>query len=87
MATPNEESREYLQGKIRGLELINDAMFVALTDQMPDLPETINLRVIIAGIMRRAIVNFEASDPELANSPFGNGTRDALAEFELKMFT
>ena len=87
MATPNEKSREYLQGKIRGLELINDALFVALTSQMPDLPESINLRVIIAGIMRRAIVNFEISDPELADSQFGNGARDALVQFELKMFS
>ena len=78
----NQEEKEYLEGQIRGLQIVRDELINALARLMRDLPAEVDFRVRVSTGISNAI------DSELTTkfveTPFGQGVRDEFAESQGK---
>ena len=79
------EERAYLEGKVRGLEAVREALFHALAKTMADLPREIELRILVSNAMEGAIVDI-LDNSKVVESPYGQGVRDAVLESKSKIF-
>jgi hypothetical protein len=76
------DDKEYLKGKIRGLEMVRDVLIDALVGNMPDITADIELRVLLRDSFTR--IATDDLTVRVVETPFGKGVQDALAESGLK---
>ena len=77
--------REYLEGKIRGLEIIRDVLINTIAGLQSDLPNEIDLRIRVSNGIDSVVADF-LEPPRVVETPFGQGARDALLESKSKFF-
>ena len=80
------EEKEYLEGKIRGLEIIRDVLINALAGLQPTLSREIDFRLRVSNSIERMIAEF-SGDPRRISLPFSQGAREALTESKDKFFS
>ena len=68
---------EYLEGKIRGLEVVRNTFFETLAGLQPTLSREIDLRLLIRSALDGGIAQF-TTDARRVDTPFGKGAFDAL---------
>ncbi len=78
----NQEEKEYLEGQIRGLQIVRDELINALARLMRDLPAEVDFRVRVSTGISNAIDSELTT--EFVETPFGQGVCDAFAESQGK---
>ena len=84
MNEPRED--QYFEGRIRGLEIVRNALIRVITGLQPDLPNEVDLRIRVSGAIENVIAEFFTA-PRIIETPFGQGVRDALAESKSEFFS
>ena len=79
------EGKEYLEGKIRGLEMVRDALISSLAKSSGDLPREIELRISVRNGMADAIGDI-LDKSKVVESLYGQGVRDALLQSKSGIF-
>ena len=78
----DSDEKEYLKGKIRGLQIVRDGLIDALAGTMPGIVADIELRVLLQGEITRILT--DEIPPRVVQTPRGKGIKDALAETSSK---
>ena len=79
-----KDSTDYLKGKVEGLERINVGLFEALSRGL-STSDVVDLRVKVVDDINGLIAELDAH-PRFTSHEFGQGVREALAEFSAKLF-
>ena len=82
----NERERiEYLEGKVQGLDRLNQVLVNHIQGFWGDLPTGLEWRIAFRTQLCSLIADLEKSDT--IKTHIAQGQRDALAEFESKFFS
>ena len=79
------ERIKYLEGKVQGLDRLNQVLINHIQNFWPDLPTGLEWRIGFRAELVRLIADLEKSDT--IKTHLAQGQRDALAEFESKFFS
>ena len=79
-----EDSPEYLKGKIAGLDRLCASLFEVISRDLSTTSDVIDLRVQVVNQINDIIAEVN-THPRFTSHPFGQGARDALAEFSAKL--